>query len=112
MKNKDNSLYIEQMLDAIQKIKDFTTGVNFDAFAASNEKQSATILQFVILGELTKRLSDDFKSRTTMPWKQIAGLRDRAVHDYYTLDIEELWQTIQNDIPALESALKNHSAIG
>jgi len=39
--------------------------------------------------------------------KQIAGLRDRAVHDYYTLDIEELWQTIQKDLPVLQSALKS-----
>ena len=95
------------MLDAIQKIKDFTSGIDFDVFVTNTEKQSATILQFVILGELAKKLSDDFKSRTVMPWKQIAGLRDRAVHDYYSLDIKDLWETIQNDLPMLRSALEN-----
>jgi len=109
MKDKGDALYVEQMLDAIQKISDFTSGVDFDTFAANNEKQSATILQFVILGELAKKLSDDFKSHIAVPWKQIAGLRDRAVHDYYTLDIEDLWQTIQNDLSVLQSALKNHT---
>jgi uncharacterized protein with HEPN domain len=108
MKNRDDTLYVEQMLDAIRKINDFIAGVDFDEFAANNEKQSATILQFVILGELAKKLSDAFKSRTAMPWKQIAGLRDRAVHDYYSLDIEDLWQTIKNDLPSLELALKKN----
>ena len=50
--------------------------------------------------------SDNIKSQTNMPWKQIAGLRDRAVHDYYSLAMKDVWNTVQNDISMLEKALE------
>ncbi len=46
-------------------------------------------MQLAVIGELSKRLSDEFKKRVSLPWKQIAGFRDRAVHDYYQLDLDQ-----------------------
>lgn len=103
---KDDSFYVEQMLDATRKIQAYTDGVGLEEFLKNGEKQSAVILQLIIIGELAKKLSTDLKSQTNMPWKQIAGLRDRAVHDYYSLTLKDVWETVQNDIPALGKALK------
>lgn len=103
---KDDTFYVEQMLDAIQKIRAYTNTVSLEEFLKNGEKQSAIILQLIIIGELAKKLSDTLKSQTNMPWKQIAGLRDRAVHDYYSLAMKDVWDTVQNDIPALENALE------
>ncbi|MEK7515907.1 MAG: DUF86 domain-containing protein [Patescibacteria group bacterium] len=102
---KDDTLYVEQILDAIRKIRAYTDNVSLEGFLKNGEKQSAIILQLIIIGELAKKLSADLKSQTNTPWKQIAGLRDRAVHDYYSLALKDVWNTIQNDIPALENAL-------
>jgi uncharacterized protein with HEPN domain len=68
--------------------------------------QSAVIMQLAVIGELSKRLSEEFRTRVSLPWKQIAGFRDRAVHDYFQLDLEFVWLTIRDDLPLLKSALE------
>lgn len=103
---KDDSLYVEQMLDATRKIRDFTKGVDFVAFEKNQEKSSAVILQLAVIGELSKRLSEEFKSRVSLPWNEIAGFRNRAIHEYLSLDIDEVWKTVENDIPVLEATLE------
>lgn len=103
---KDDSLYVEQMLDATRKIREFTSGVDFTTFEKNQEKSSAVILQLAVIGELSKRLSEEFKSRVPLPWSEIAGFRNRAIHEYLSLDLDEVWGTVQNDIPVLETALE------
>jgi len=63
-------------------------------------------MQLAVIGELSKRFSTVFKQRIPLPRKQIAGFRDRAVHDYYQLDLEFVWLTIQDDLPVLKNALE------
>lgn len=103
---KDDSLYVEQMLDAVRKIREFTSGVDFATFEKNQEKSSAVILQLAVIGELSKRLSDEFKNSVSLPWQEIAGFRNRAIHEYLSLDLDEVWKTVQNDIPTLETALE------
>ena len=67
-------------------------------------------MQLAVIGELSKRLSDEFKKRVSLPWKQVAGFRDRAVHDYYQLDLEYVWLTIQDNLPLLKDALEQPMA--
>ena len=78
---KSNDVYGRQIVDAVAKIERFVAGLNKDAFLASEVVRSAVIMQLAVIGELSKRLSDEFKKRVSLPWKQIAGFRDRAVHD-------------------------------
>lgn len=59
-----------------------------------------------LMGELAKKISDETKSRSSIPWKEIAGFRDRAVHDYYKIDLQVVWDTIVGDLKPLEEALK------
>ncbi len=78
---KSNDVYGRQIVDAVAKIERFVAGLDKDAFLASEVVRSAVIMQLAVIGELSKRLSDEFKKRVSLPWKQIAGFRDRAVHD-------------------------------
>lgn len=103
---KDDSLFLEQIIDSIEKIERFTKNVSFEDFKQNQEKQSAVILQLAIIGELSKKISDNFKLKVDLPWKEIAGFRDRAVHDYFSLDIEMVWKTIEDDLPILKEKLK------
>ncbi len=63
-------------------------------------------MQLIIIGELTKKLPESYKNRIALPWKQIAGFRNRAVHEYFSLDIQDLWQTVTVDIPELDRAIQ------
>lgn len=82
-------------------------GVGFQKFAKKEEKQSAVIMQLILIGEISKKLSVSYKAKVKLPWKQIAGFRDRAVHKYFSLDLRELWQTVEHDLPEIEKKLKN-----
>lgn len=68
--------------------------------------QDATIRNLEIIGEAVKRLSDDFKSRNTnIPWRNIAGLRDVLIHDYMGVDLVNVWNVVQLNLPALKKAI-------
>lgn len=111
MKNKKSDrVYLEQILDSIAKIRSFVDGMNFEAFAKDQKTQSAVILQLALIGELVKRISDETKSAMDVPWKDIAGFRDRAIHDYYEIDLKIAWDTIALDLDPLEKILKTHLA--
>ena len=103
---KSDDVYRQQIVDAVAKIERFVAGLDRDAFIASEVVQSAVIMQLAVIGELSKRLSNEFKERVSLPWKQIAGFRDRTAHDYYQLDLEYVWLTIQDDLPLLKNALE------
>ena len=103
---KSDNLYIQQILDCIEKIERFTAGSNKEDFLKNEMMQSAVIMQLALIGELSKKLSDAFKSGVDLPWKQIAGFRDRAIHDYLALDLHYVWLTIKEDLSVLKSSFK------
>ncbi len=77
-------------------------GVNYEAFFKNEEKQDAVIRKIEIAGEATKKLSSDLRSRFNhIPWRAIAGMRDKLIHDYFDVDLETVWQTAIEDIPLL-----------
>lgn len=105
---KDDTIYIAQILDAIQKIDTFTVGYTKESFFEDQKTQSATIMQLALIGELAKRVSDAKKTTINLPWKDIASFRDRVIHDYYNVDVEIVWKTITDDIPFLKGVLLGH----
>lgn len=104
---KSDNLYVEQILDSILKIESFIDGKTKKNFQTNQMAQSAVILQLAIIGEVSKKLGINFKKQHDLPWKEIAGFRDKAIHDYFSMDINVVWDTIKNDIEPLKKALKN-----
>ncbi len=102
--NRDTA-YLAYMCDAIRKIELFTDGMSSDAFFTDEKTQSAVMLQLMLLGEMAKKVSDATKVSIALPWKEIAGFRDRAIHDYYAMDLGIVWDTVIQDIPLLKSKL-------
>ena len=71
-------------------------------FYADERTQLAVLYEITIIGEVVKRLSNDFRqSHQEIPWRQIAGMRDRLVHDYDEVNLDLVWQVIENFIPSL-----------
>ena len=70
--------------------------------------QDAVIRNIEIIGEATKNISAEFrKINSDIPWRAMSGMRDKLIHDYVGIDFDVVWQTIQEDIPALEVGLKD-----
>jgi uncharacterized protein with HEPN domain len=68
--------------------------------------QDGVIRQIEIIGEATKRLSKETKeNHSDIPWKDIAGMRDKLIHDYFGVDIDAVWDTVKKDIPTLKKRI-------
>ena len=104
---KDNLVYLRHILDAIKRIGEYTKEINYKDFVNSSLIQSAVIREMEIMGEATKRLTQDFKEKyPDIPWKRIAGMRDKLIHDYFGVDLDAVWETVEKDIPILRDKLK------
>ena len=85
----------------------FIDGLSLQAFHADLKTQSAVLHQLLIIGEAVKRLSVAFRDENPdITWKLIAGMRDHLIHAYDTVDLDEVWSTATNDIPALLAVLE------
>jgi uncharacterized protein with HEPN domain len=107
MPKRDPDLLIQDMLEAAQKIELFTAGLDHPAFLRDEKTVDAVVRNLEVLGEAARQLPDDFTSQhPDVPWYQIAGLRNRIVHDYFDLDLNIIWQIIHHDLPQLKARLE------
>lgn len=106
---ENDKLYQEHILDAILRIEKFKIGFLFETFVKDEKTVSATMRELGVIGEAAKKLSDEFNlkksSKHSFPWREIAGIRDKLVHDYFEIDVEAVWETIEKDIPFLKREL-------
>ena len=102
---KDDAVYLAQIRDTLSKIELFVGTSSEQEFQTDQKTQSAVILPLALIGELAKRVSDETRGRIDLPWKEIAGFRDRIIHDYYNIDVAIVWKTITDDVPVLRAAL-------
>ena len=103
-----NLVYLKHIWDAVLNIEKFTKGFDYKKFSTNKLVQNGVIRELEIIGEATKRLSADFKrSYKDVPWKDIAGMRDKLIHDYFGTDIRVVWQTVKQDLPELKKEIKD-----
>ncbi len=93
------------LLDIYQSILlvfKYTENINYEQLQNNPEKQDAILRRITIIGEATKRLSSEFREEhSTIPWKQIAGMRDIISHKYDEVDLKEVWTVITVNLPTL-----------
>ena len=76
--------------------------------SSPTETQDAVVRNLEIIGEAVKRLSAGFRSEhADVPWKRIAGMRDKVIHDYFGVDFRLVWETVEKDLPLLLQRIKN-----
>lgn len=104
---KDDSLYIDHILQSINSILEYTKDLTRKDFSKNKLVQDAVIRNFEIIGEATKKVSDDYKQvHYKVPWKAMSGMRDKLIHDYIGVDIAVIWKTIKEDLPPLKKKLE------
>ena len=103
---KTDHAYLCHIMDFITKIESYAT-VGKEEFLAVSHWQDAIIRNLEIIGEATKRLSNPLKEQyPDIPWRNIAGLRDVLIHDYMGVDLESVWNVIENDLPVLKKHIR------
>ena len=101
---KDDKAYMNHIKKAIQKIEKYIFEINFEVFNSNTMIHDAVIRQLEIIGEATKNLSEDFiKIYPNIPWKLIAGMRDRLIHQYFGVDLKAVWKTVKEDFDLLKN---------
>lgn len=104
---KDPKIFLEHILESIEFIEEYTAGVSQAEFFKSRQKADAVIRRIEIIGEAAKNLPTNFRATANhIPWKQMTGMRDNLIHEYFGVDYDEVWQTVKEDLPALKKEIK------
>ena len=104
MPEREISLLIEDILEAIVKIRNYTFNMDMADFLEDNKTQDAVIRNFEIIGEAVRRLPGSLKKEYKhIEWDFIVGFRNRIAHEYFGVDYEIVWHILTNDLPRLET---------
>lgn len=99
--------YLQHILDAISKIEKYVKNTTLKKLSNDSKTQDAVVRELEIIGEATKKLSKETKQKyTEIPWIEVAGMRDRLIHAYFDVNLEEVWKAIKKDIPQLKKTIK------
>ena len=105
---RDDTVYLQHILDAILKVESYLLNVDEAAFLTNSLTQDGVIRQLEIIGEATKRLSNELRiNHAHIPWDDIAGMRDKLIHEYFGVDIDKVWLTAIEDLPPLKKEVAN-----
>lgn len=103
---KDDRLYVIHVLECIERIERYTVEGN-EAFSDDTKTQDAVMRNLQVLAESVQRLSDSLRQRyPDVEWRNIAAFRNVAVHDYLGLDLKQIWNIVEDDLPVLKRQIE------
>lgn len=106
--NKADEVYLDDIARAIESIENFTRAVDFGAFIADEMRYQAVIRMLEIIGEASNQISDSFcEHNPAFPVRKAIAMRNFLIHGYDEINLEVVWQTIQEDIPQLKAILQD-----
>lgn len=104
---RDPKIYIQDILEAITRIEQYTKELTYDEFTKDNKTIDATIRNFAVIGEAAKNIPATLKKKhNEIPWRRMAGMRDKIIHQYFGVDPKILWNTAKTDLPTIKPLLK------
>ncbi len=108
MSKRGDKEFLKDIREAIDRIENFTTGMDFNQFLKDIKTQDAVARNLEIIGEAVKNLSKDLiKEHKEVEWKNIAGMRDKIIHFYFGIKWDVVWDVIKNKIPELKPKLES-----
>lgn len=107
MKQRDEILFVEDILIFCRHIKSYVSGVDRTEFLANQMLQDALVRKIEIIGEAVKNISKETQSKfPEVAWSDIAKMRDKVIHHYYRVDLDAVWESATRDIPVLEPQIE------
>jgi uncharacterized protein with HEPN domain len=105
---KDDLTYLRHMLDAARKVEQFTQGMERSDLESDEMLSLAVIRLLEILGEASRNVSEDLRNANPqIPWREIAGTRNRLIHGYFDVDLDIVWAIVEKDLPDLSVKLND-----
>jgi len=103
MSERDPALFIADILESIDAIEDFVTGCNYESFFTDRKTYSATLREFIVIGEAISNIPDEMKDRfPDISWRIIKDFRNFIVHEYFGIDSSIVWDAVKLELPELK----------
>ena len=104
---RDYTLYLKDILAAIESIEGFIAGLDLDTFQTDDKTTSAVMRKLEIMGEAVKQLPEEIRQEhSQVPWKEIAGMRDKLIHFYFGIDYPLVWNAITERLPQVKQEIQ------
>lgn len=105
--SRDYKVYLEDILQAIQRILEYTAEIDFVYFKKDNKTFDAVVKNLEVIGEAAKQIPQTIRSKNAdIEWAKITGMRDILVHEYFGIDIEIVWDIVRNKLPSLREQIQ------
>jgi uncharacterized protein with HEPN domain len=104
---RDYTFYLKDILAAMESIEGFIAGMDLEAFQADDKTASAVMRKLEIIGEAVKQIPEEIRQQySQVPWKEMAGMRDRLIHFYFGVDYHLVWRAINERLPQVKQEIQ------
>jgi len=104
---KDPKIFLRHIIESIEAIESHTNKITKEKFSENLTVQDAVIRRIEIIGEAVKNLPAEFKkNHPEIEWREIAGMRDKLIHEYFGISVNIVWTTVKKDIPKLKKQIR------
>jgi uncharacterized protein with HEPN domain len=108
MSRRSSKIVLQDILASIEKIQQYTNGLDYEGFVSRSMVVDAVVRNIEIIGEASKNMPEDTRGESPqIPWKQMAGIRNRIVHEYFGVDVSIIWFVVENELPLLKIEIEN-----
>lgn len=105
--SRDHRLYLDDMIEGIGRIREYTAHMDETTFAADRKTQDAVVRNLEIIGEAAAKLPDRIRAAAPeIEWRKIVGLRNILIHDYFVINLPIIWDVVENKLDTLEQACR------
>lgn len=107
---KDNSVFAREMLQIIENARSFLGSLSREEFVKDHKTAASVLLEIIMLGEMAKRAPEEMKQVVDIPWRDIAGFRDRAIHQYSKIDMQIVAGIVFDRLNDVENAIRAYAS--